>query len=204
MNERLSLVCLFFAASAFAQDFDIEVTVLDDYEVASRLANAGKHQEALAVFEECVAEGNVRCYFGLGTYYYFGDGGIEQDYDKAFELIRSGAEGDYGPAEYLMARMLFDGQGAEADPDTALTYLERAAYKCIAYAQEELAQQYLSAGSDDGIRDAAVWLQLASANGSDNAAMAYNELFAAAPELFNEEVAMRKRAIEADIACQEF
>jgi hypothetical protein len=199
----LSLVLVINAtAYTYSQDYDVEINVLEDFEAGSRAANRGDHKHALIMFEQCAKKEDARCYFALGTYYYFGDGGIEQDFEKAYEYLKKGSDGNYGPSEYLVAIMLRDGVGVEKDNDKALEYLESSAYKCIPQAQEEFANFFLGMDEINGLLNAYLWFSLSAENGSVSAGEALTEVFKEAPEDFITEALRLKSLVEKELKCQ--
>lgn len=55
----------------------------------------------------------------LGGLYYYGRG-VEQDYGKAFEYFRKGAEADGASSYNWLGSMYYNGEGVEKDPEKAL------------------------------------------------------------------------------------
>ncbi len=65
--------------------------------------------------------------FVIGAYYYFGLGKIEQDYNKAFEIIKECADNGHLAAIYdLGANFYYNGKGTEVNYELADFYLTKA------------------------------------------------------------------------------
>ncbi len=65
--------------------------------------------------------------FVIGAYYYFGLGEIEQDYDKAFEIIKECADKGHIAAIYdLGANFYYNGKGTDINYDLSDYYLKLA------------------------------------------------------------------------------
>ncbi len=63
--------------------------------------------------------------FVIGAYYYFGLGEIEQDYDKAFEIIKECADKGHIAAIYdLGANFYYNGKGTDVNYELADYYLK--------------------------------------------------------------------------------
>lgn len=195
----ISATCLFFCANAFAQ---VEMNVIDDFEAASRMANSGNHEIAIEIFQQCAAEEDARCNFALGTYYYFGDGGIDIDLGEARSFLQLSADNGYGPAEYLLAIMYRDGEGVDADVQVALKYLNSAARRCVPQAQEGLAEYYEGRNTADGDLEAATWYSLAADNGSDSAIDGLGRVAEDKGDEFVAAISDARQRIESEMDCQ--
>ncbi len=202
MNKtfKLAVIALLIAYQSLSSS--VEINILEDFEAGSRAANVGNHEKALIFFNQCAEKKDPRCYFALSTYYYFGDGGIKQNYETAYQYAKQGADGGYGPAEFMTAIMLRDGHGVEANNEKALEYLESAAYKCVSQAQEDFGNYLLSFEDMNMWFNAAIWLRLAAENGSDSALNTLNEVFKDAPQEFNDEVTRLKKEVEGNLTCE--
>lgn len=174
---------LLISNSSFSDTPKVSIRVLDEYEAGSRAANRGNHKFALIFFKQCAKKGNPRCYFGLGSYHYFGDGGVKKNYPIAFKLMQKGAKGHYGPAEFLLGIMYRRGHGIRKDTHKSMEWVERAAYKCIPQAQADMGRFFMSVKKPgvNELMNSIAWLKLASSNGHKTAAKQASDMMREMP-----------------------
>ena len=197
---NLSFLAALLSSSALAQ---IEVDVADEFWAAVQLSSSGHHEIAIQIFEQCAADDDARCTFSLGSYYLFGDGGIDIDYEKAFRYFEHGAELGYGPSEYLLSLAYRDGRGVDADLDAALEYLNAAARRCIPEAQHDMGEYYAGRDDLDNAAKAAAWYAVAADNGSALSATARNRILADGSDGFETDVGRVREEIEGSLECQD-
>ena len=202
MKYWYALSFLFFLSAPVSSDVD--VNILEEFEAASRVANSGNHELALKLFKQCAKNENPKCHFALGTYAYFGDGGVNQDYQTAFEHLQKSVAGGFGPAMYLTALMYQDGQGVKADSQEAMKYLEKAAYKCVAQAQDELAHYLLNHKGPNSRLNASIWFSLAANQHYQPAKESLINILSTADQDFKKAFAQQQKALEQQLDCDEF
>ena len=95
-------------------------------------AKTGNFDAARAIFEDCVARWNdVYSLISLAQMYESGNG-VEKDLSKSAALLKQGAEQPDNVSYVSLARYhwgvaLAEGRGVEADPESARSWLQRAA-----------------------------------------------------------------------------
>lgn len=104
-------------------------------------------QQASEWYRQAYALGAREAGKYLGHYaYYDGCKYLEEepkDYKKAFERFSEGAQYDYGPAVYWLARCYAKGLGVEQQPDEARRLYEKAAALGNLWAMRELAKLHM-------------------------------------------------------------
>jgi len=82
-------------------------------------------KEHLDWLEKQVQAGKSEAQCTLGKYYVLGEGGIEQDYNKAFELFSKAAKQGNSTAMYHLGVMYYNGTGVEKDAVKAADYFRQ-------------------------------------------------------------------------------
>ncbi|CAE8623270.1 unnamed protein product, partial [Polarella glacialis] len=129
----------------------------------------GKEEE-LAELEKLVVQGDMNAHFRLGQALRKGRW-IEQDFDRAFELILEAAEQDHVRAQFMTGLMLIRGEGCEVDVETGMNFLTMAAEEGLAKAQNAIGMLHLMGEGPDGedLLSAAFWLKKAAEQGNAEA-----------------------------------
>jgi TPR repeat protein len=65
-------------------------------------------------------------YFYLGVIYQYGEGGVKQDYKKAFQLFKKAADLGYASAQFGLAELYRYGDGVKKDVQTAVFWYKEA------------------------------------------------------------------------------
>ncbi|MCR5527574.1 MAG: sel1 repeat family protein [Lachnospiraceae bacterium] len=98
---------------------------------AEATSTAQKMAEDMSADEllEAAENGNGRAYTTLGNMYENGEGGVEQDYQKALKYYLLSAEAENADFKGLRyaALMYYNGVGVEQDYDKAMEYFEQSA-----------------------------------------------------------------------------
>ena len=82
---------------------------------------------AIHWFEQAVDGGDLDAMTTLASLYWLGEGGVEQDFHRAFELMEKAAESGSAVAQYELARMHWDGLGTNKDLTCAFRWFHAAA-----------------------------------------------------------------------------
>ena len=95
---------------------------------------AEEHQKEISdEIKECLEAssrlGNYIAPYFLGSAYYYGSYGFEQDYRKAWDWLVEGTRRDYGSAYSLLAQMIIDGNNPCEVEDGKVHYLQLMAYR---------------------------------------------------------------------------
>ena len=103
--------------------------------------------EEMSVAELMATAYDREVQFQIGKHYYYGTGGVERDYFKAVEWIRSAAERGHEYAMYFLGRCYLHGRGVSIDVSQALKWFKKAAdNECFE------ALVYLDSFRDAGLR----------------------------------------------------
>ena len=107
--------------------------------------------------------GDTEAMRDIANYYYFGEGGQEQNYAQAMQWLDSAATQNDPVAQNDLAAMYRDGIGTEKNADKAIELYQKAADQGYAFAQYNLATMYID-GSDiaQDLTKAATLLQSAA------------------------------------------
>lgn len=100
-----------------------EQPAMEEYEKAKELASEGKYQEAVALFEDAMNQGNMLARLFLGCMYANGDG-VEENPEKAFEILLPATAENYVLADYHVGMGYFFGEGTEQNYEKAVEHLE--------------------------------------------------------------------------------
>ena len=76
-------------------------------------------------FELAADQGNANAQFNLGFQYYIGEG-VDQDYDKAFQLFQLSAEQGFPPAMFAYGDCYYLGNGVKQDLKKAAEWYQKA------------------------------------------------------------------------------
>ena len=107
-------------------------------------------------------EGNAFAQCDLGLCYYYGVEGVEQNYDKAANLLEMAAEKGNTRAQYNLGMCYYNGQGKEQSYEKAVYWLEQAANQKDVDAQFYLGLCYLNGiGVEQNNEKAVHWFKKA-------------------------------------------
>lgn len=115
--------------------------------------NNGKKETFLEQSLRLANEGNVESQMNLGYMYLYGNNGVEQDFEKAFEYYNMAAEQNNPIALNNIGSLYFNGIGVEKNRAKALDYFRRSAINGNDNAATNLAFIYLTGNKNDSERD---------------------------------------------------
>ena len=115
--------------------------------------NNGKKETFLEQSLRLAKEGNVESQMNLGYMYLYGNNGVEQDFEKAFEYYNMAAEQNNPIALNNIGSLYFNGIGVEKNRAKALDYFRRSATLGNDNAATNLAFIYLTGNSNDSERN---------------------------------------------------
>lgn len=115
--------------------------------------NNGKKETFLEQSLRLANEGNVESQMNLGYMYLYGNNGVEQDFEKAFEYYNMAAEQNNPIALNNIGSLYFNGIGVEKNRAKALDYFRRSATLGNDNAATNLAFIYLTGNSNDSERN---------------------------------------------------
>jgi TPR repeat protein len=105
---------------------DTERQYLLGMELATGSNGLVDHAQALGLFRESWAGGELRAAYALGWMYFSGKG-IDKDYDQAFLLFTKAAEKGLPEAQHMLGLMYGNGWGVKKDTKLSLYWTRRAA-----------------------------------------------------------------------------
>lgn len=146
--------------------------MLDFYKEARTLHEKGKYEEALKFYEQGIAAGDEKCWFGYAILLRNGYA-IEKDYDKAMDILRVHydeilklANSHDAEAMRIVASYHFNGFIFEKNEQCASGWLKLSAQQGNASAQCSLGLMYqLGLGIDRDLSEAFKWYRLAAEQG---------------------------------------
>lgn len=157
------------------------------FHVAVMMQRDAEHTLALEVFELAAEAGVAAAHTKVGDYYNFGTGGVPEDVARAVAEYRKAVEAGDLPAMATMGMMSGLGRGTSRDFRQMIGMLEQSADAGYHFAQLRLASIYLnpnniprSLATELGLPDvvkSAEMLELASAQGNEDAARALKQLY---------------------------
>lgn len=113
----------------------------------------GKKETFLEQSLRLAGEGNVESQMNLGYMYLYGNNGVEQDFEKAFEYYNMAAEQNNPIALNNIGSLYFNGIGVEKNRAKALDYFRKSATLGNDNAATNLAFIYLTGNSNDSERN---------------------------------------------------
>ncbi|MDR2498426.1 MAG: sel1 repeat family protein [Tannerellaceae bacterium] len=130
--------------------------------IATNLICAQSASE-LAKMEEQLEEGadllDASMQYSMGVHYYFGNGGLRQNYQTAAKWFRRSAEKGHAIAQNILGTMYGQGQGVDQDYFEAEKWLRKSAEQGNAEAQSNLGRMYHNGeGVSQDYQEAAKWL----------------------------------------------
>ena len=90
------------------------------------LVSAQEVEANIDDIKEVAETGNVKAQFILGTAYYLGLNGAEQDYEKAFYWWKKAAEQGNSKAQYNLGACYYSGEGVEKSKNKAIYWFRKA------------------------------------------------------------------------------
>ena len=90
------------------------------------LVSAQEVEANIDDIKEVAETGNVKAQFVLGTAYYLGLNGAEQDYEKAVYWFTKAAEKGNSSAQNNLAKCYYFGEGVEKSKSKAIYWLRKA------------------------------------------------------------------------------
>ena len=114
--------------------------------------------------------GDAQAQFNLGDSYYYGIGGVPQNYAEVVKWWRKAAEQGYASAQYNLGLMYKNGEGVPEDDVEAAKWYRKAAEQGNAWAQYNLGWMY---DNGEGVPkddvEAAKWYHKAAGQGHSQA-----------------------------------
>ena len=104
---------------------------------------AGSPEEVVALYQKAIEKKHWKAIVNLALIYTYGDG-VEQNLDKAIDLLELGMQMNIGRAYSNMGDLLAQGLGVKKDTKAALAYQRRAADLGDPAAQELIGNEFLS------------------------------------------------------------
>ena len=115
-------------------------------------------------------EAQIQYWSVLGVCYYYGVHGVDQDDNKAFELLMKSAELEDTYSQYLIGIMYEYGKGVKKNYEKAIKWLEKSANQDEEDAQDELGKMYeMGYGVPINIKKAVELYQKAANQGNAHA-----------------------------------
>lgn len=108
------------------------------YNLALEIHEEGNAQEAIPLYKKAADQGHPMAAFNIGSLYYNGLDGIEQDYAEAVKWFRKSAESGFGMGEYWLGLCYINGLGVESDPEMFRFWMNKALEHGYAEAAEAL------------------------------------------------------------------
>ena len=171
----------------------IQEKALDERQTATDRAHeayeAENYETALTLFSEAAQMGSENAMLSYGIMLAKGQG-TARDYDRAFRYIKKAAQKGSAYAQFLCGDMCLYGMGMEESADHAFKFYLQAAYWGNADAQDQCGRMYrerqglpLDLVSIDYEAAARKWLEMAAAQGHQEAAQLLADEFANAPSI---------------------
>jgi len=136
------------------------------FNLAQILMKNGRSYEALDFMTRSADKGMPEAEIVLADWYYFGQPGIEIDYNKAFEFYSRADVRGNPLAQNALGSIYYHGLGRPRDRKKGVEYFRKAAERGVARAQVNLAKEYIM--GEEVRRDkieALKWLFQANAQG---------------------------------------
>jgi TPR repeat protein len=102
------------------------------------LGIAPREEEGVEWLKKAVERGSTQAYYELGTVFYTGIDGVEEDMEAAFRLFEKAAEHGHTAGMYMTADCLIEGEGTAKDMARAIPLLYRAAEKGHRYSRQRV------------------------------------------------------------------
>ncbi len=133
-----------FITKPISKMFSADDEVVDDN---------GKKETFLQRSLRLAGQGDVEAQMNLGYMYLYGNNGVEQDFDKAFEYYNMAAEQNNPIALNNVGSLYFNGIGVEKNRLKALEYFKKSAEMGNDNAATNLAFIYLTSSKNDSERN---------------------------------------------------
>lgn len=134
--------------------------------------NSNLSKEEAAIVQQIIEKQIPYPQFEMASRYYFGNGGLSQDYQKAmFWFLGSSKDENNPAADMMIASMFFDGVGAPKNEIEGLKYYHLAAQKGSSEAQVILASIYFFNANFMDKENAYLYFNQALKNGNKYAYM---------------------------------
>jgi len=114
------------------------------YNLGIVLAGKGEMSEAVIRLNKASDAGLLEAQLLLGDWYFFGDKGIQFDYEKAFPQYLKAAKQGSAKAQNAVGYMLSSGKGTAVNPHDAMEWLLKAVAQGDIQAEANLANLYLN------------------------------------------------------------
>jgi TPR repeat protein len=114
--------------------------------------------------------GNPDAQADLGLMHYWGQQGLQRDFNMAFHYYQQAARAGLPMAQYSLAIMYLKGHGTQQDNETALKYLTSAAGQGIVAALNGLGYYYLNVADPPNVTAAVNYFERAAELGNHDAA----------------------------------
>lgn len=116
---------------------------------------------------EAANKGDAAAQWWIGSFYERGTGGVEKNYESAFEWYKKSANKGYAKAQASLAFFYENGLGTNIDNRVAFIYYKKAAEQGLSSAQRNLGLFYeLGKGVAKDLNQAAIWYEKSAKQGS--------------------------------------
>ena len=154
-----------FATTALVLFFSAALPTLvfgGSVDEGARAYAKGEYSEALQILQPLAKEGNFGAQYYLGEMYRAGDG-VPKNLEKAIELFRGAAAGNYPYPQLRLGAMYAAGQGVEKDNKMAYMWFEVVAtldpsFKRVFAMRDKIAGQMTPGEISEAEKMAAEWL----------------------------------------------
>lgn len=130
-------------------------------------------------YKKAAEQGDANAQYNLGVCYKRGEGGVDQDYNKAVYWYRKAAEQGLAEAQHNLGVCYINGEGVPKVIEKAVFWWEKAAAQGYANSQYNLGYCYeFGEGVDVDYNKAVYWYKKAAEQGDKDAQLALNDFVA--------------------------
>lgn len=139
----------------------------DSYDQAKKYERQDKPERAAEAYEKAADGGHLKAQNALGIMYLKGNG-VEQDKQKARQLLKGAAEEGLDIAQYQYAELLHSGEGGNQETEKAIKWYKKAADQGHVVSMTKLGEIYASdkEGSEPDYPRAFAWYLVAKQMGA--------------------------------------
>lgn len=143
---------------------------MDDYSQSQKYLESGEGEKALPILRRLADGGMLAAMHSLGHTYLYGVGGVQQDYDTAFQWFSRAAANGCPQGMYHCGVCNAEGFGTPCNPEQALEWFKKSAARGDEDAMYRAGDCYEKGFGTAADRDEAVkWYEKAAAYGQDEA-----------------------------------
>jgi uncharacterized protein len=119
--------------------------------------------DAVNWFRKAADQNYPPAQYHLAMAYFLGTGGLDQDYEEAFQIILPAAESGYAPAQGVLGFLYVSGLGVQQDQAKGIEYMVTSAESGFAPTQQKLGDMYFNGdGIGQDYEEAHRWLLAAA------------------------------------------